>query len=393
MSINYIERNRQLDILFADLKLHMGSFDSKNNGRISQEKDVRWVDDVLKIERFITSVLMNKKPLFAQKGEIMKLAAEFEKLAISLNHTNPFKGALRTRPDTLENFVSEIINNLDESEHIFIQQFSEYLQLFFDCLNKEIERMYKNHKYAKEWPKSSRAKPRLNKDLYNIEIDALNDTVSSFRQEVKSEKIKKNITHLKNRSAKRYKSAMDYLDQLFAEHGKLTFIAIDLTFNDRRLAHNQMQEAFTKLIRNGKNHQALRHKVGHFCKWEYSHEKGVYCRVIFIFSAVEVDDIATQIEVIHNYWNDNITDGAGDIHNAKLSKEPKEFNSTYCTFGSGNSELIKQFKERILFYMTYIDIYYHPNALEVFKDIYNRGEFSKKVKEQAADDSKAASAS
>lgn len=382
MSINYIERNRQLDILFADLKLHMGSFDSKNNGRASQAKDVRWIDDVLKFERFITSVLMNKKPLFAQRNEATPLGQQFEKLAIPLNHFSPFK-AMLFPPETMQS-TRDYDLGLPEQE--LIKFFSDELQLFFICLYNKMPEAYKTLLHQILYSRKNEATASLNKDLIDDEKETLNNIVASFREQVKSEKIKKSITHRKNRSAKRYKSATDYLDQLFAEHGKLTFIALDLTFNGRRLTQNYMQEAFTKLIRNGKNHQALKHRVGHFCKWEYySDEKDVYCRVIFIFTAVEVADVATQIEVIHNYWNDNITDGAGVIHNAKLSKEPKEFNSTYCTFGSGNSELIKQFKERVLFYMTYIDIYYHPSALKIFKDIYNRGELSKKVKEPVSD--------
>lgn len=376
MTINYSERNYQLEMLFSDFKVFMGSYDSKNNASpLRTPLSSTWIDRALKIEKFITLVLMNRQPLFAHGNQPTRLGKEFAKLDMCIDHKDVFEEFVLGREYSK---ISAILAG------IVVQSFSEYVQVFFECIAHEIKKIHEDH-YVFIVNSSGNTHKRLKADhhISRKENSAINEAIEKFRLKVKTPDVKKNINYKKYRAAKRYKSACVYLDQLFDEYTNLTFIAVDLTFPYATITTDEMQRFFTKLIRNGKNHQALKHRVGHLYKWEYNEAKGIYCRTIFIFPAASVIDILTQIEVIHNYWNDNITNGAGTVHNAKLSKAPKEFLSTCCTIEQNNIELVKQFKERVVFYLTHMDIYYQPKSLNEFKDVYNRGEFKGQVKEQA----------
>lgn len=368
MSINYTERNYQLEILFSDFKLHLGSYDSKNNAAsLHSALSSTWTDRILKVEKFITSVLMNRQPLFAYADQPTPLGKEFVKLDLWLDDEEIFEKFV------LGKEYSKISAILEEILRLY---FSEYVQIFFECITQEMKRIYEDS-YVFIVNSTGIIHKRLdvNQHISRKENSALNEAIEKFRLEVKTPDVKKLINYKKYRAAKRYKSACVYLDQLFDAYTNLTFIAVDLTFPYANVTTDEMQKFFTKLIRNGKNHQALKHRVGHLYKWEYNQVKGIYCRTIFIFPATGIADIPTQIEVIHNYWNDNITDGAGTVHNAKLSKSPKEFLATHCTFAQNNTELVKQFKERVICYLTHMDIYYQPRSLNEFNDVYNRGEF------------------
>ena len=378
MAINHQERNQRLEVLIKDLKCHMLNYDKRHNPVNKNTITLAsYFDKLLAVESFITSVLMNKKCLLDLEVTT-PLGKKFDKLEI------PFLGT---------NLFHRVFNNKSET-------FSKYLIGLFEALYTSFDLLYeyefaegvRSHPAENEWCLLDELRPK--------EKETLNFSIDLFRKAVKESSFRKEVNADNTRAAKRYKSVLSYIDELFSEHDKLTFICLDLSFipapviirlplgpeqrdghvlnvMPQKITPENAQALFSKLISNGKNHQSLRELAGYLQKWEYTPEKGIYSRCIFIYPAKAVKDIDTLIESIHNYWNDNITDGKGTIHNAKLSKEPKEFYQTTCTMAAHDTALIEQLKQRVLLYMTHIDLFYKPVELTDFKRLYNRSENKK----------------
>lgn len=403
MAINNQVRNQQLDILLADLKLLMESQTSSKKF-LSQISPVNY-SKLLLVENFLTSVMMNKRDVFSN-GNLTDLGKKFEKLkffpnTLSLQDT-VLGGGTRRYP------------------------FSVYVKLFFDCLNREFDSLANdNPAYfirSSTSPVFNSAYNRapvfsLEEGLSGNQKQALNNAINKFRFETKSAATRSIINGMRQKATKRFNAAVEHFDGLLKAHGNLVCISLDLTFikpleeaeredtfssinrvskrismmhkkeeynglvsanpSDAKLA----QDYFSKLIRNGKNHQALRDMVGYYQKWEFSFIRGFYSRTIFIFPQDSVKNIDTLIESISNYWNDNITDGKGLVEKAKLSKTPKQLYVTACTIKAHDKDLIENFKQHVLLYLTHIDQYYNPEQLKAFKNLFSRSE-KKKYKEE-----------
>lgn len=395
MAINYQVRDQQLEILINDLKLHMGVKTSLSHkfGRTSNVDFPK----VLLVEKFLTSVMMNKRDIFIN-GKLTELGKKYEKLGLQ------YEGGDLGR----SNFGAK-------SEILGIQ-----MRLFFDSILEEIKilreeelaQLRRGYEFVRE-PKSNliiNEASFLESNLSSRHKEFLNKAITLFRQKLQSQATKLLISSTRQKAAKRFKAAEIHMDELLSRCGVLTCIALDLTFihpidankknvlsrghppiqlsRDLKVGElgfmiscqatsQQAQEYFTKLIRNGKNHQALKDLAGYFQKWEFSLSRGVYSRTIFVFPQEAVKDVDTLIESIANYWNDNITDGKGLVERAKLSKMPKQLLATVCTIKPNDKSLIEEFKQRVLLYLTHIDLYYQPPALKHFSNVFSRSEKKK----------------
>jgi hypothetical protein len=398
MAINHQVRNQQLDILINDLKLHMGVKTSVSNDTGSSVN----VDfsKLLAVENFLTHAMMNKRDIFLN-GKLTELGQKYEKLCIKHEDGSPERSTLGT-PST--------------------EMFSIYVKLFFATITEEFQKLREAE--SAQVPRIDMRsivglRPdfirqegfTLEKDLTGAHKNALNEAIKKFRVSIQSKESKQLINSTRQKATKRFKAAEEHLDELLAKHGVLTCIALDLSFIDtlepkvpdtvsftgrveltirpdvpktyssgvsQEIAQ-KAQEYFTKLIRNGKNHQALRDMAGYFQKWEFSPARGVYSRTIFVFPQSAVKDLDTLIESIGNYWNNNITDGKGLVERARLSKMPKQLFATACTLRKSDKDVVENFKQRVLFYLTHIDLYYQPVALTHFNNLFSRSE-KKKLK-------------
>lgn len=402
MAINHQVRNQQLDILINDLKLHMGVKTSVSNDT-GRPVNVDF-SKLLAVESFLTHVMMNKRDIFCN-GKLTELGQKYEKLGIRHEDGS-------SEPSTLGTPSSEM--------------FSTYVKLFFASITEEFLKLRENE--SAKIPLPHRASVvglepdfirykgfSLEKDLSGTHKTTLDNALKKFRVSIQSKESKLHINTARQKAAKRFKAAEEHLDELLAKHGVLTCIALDLVFiqtiqtkkrkpytreqlvgmtlgeidtekleQSRKLqAVTQVtQEYFTKLIRNGKNHQALKDLAGYYQKWEFSSARGVYSRTIFIFPQSAVKDLDTLIESIGNYWNDNITGGKGWVERARLSKTPKQLFATACTIKPNDKALIDSFKQHVLFYLTHIDLYYLPLELKYFKNLFSRSERKKPKLEQ-----------
>lgn len=400
MAINYQVRDQQLEILINDLKLHMGVKSSLSH-RYGRTSNIDF-SKVLLVEKFLTSVMMNKRDIFIN-GKLTELGKKYEKLGIQ--HEG---GDLARR-----NFGAK-------SEILGIQ-----MRLFFDSILEEIKNFREmdlanlraGYDFTREYEPGlimSNAS-FLESNLSAQQKRSLNKAITLFREKLQSQATKLLVNSTRQKASKRFKAAETHMDELLSRCGALTCIALDLTFiypidanrntpllkeyfhtqsprelkfgelayTSRHLATSQQaQEYFTKLIRNGKNHQALKDLAGYYQKWEFSSSRGVYSRTIFVFPQEAVKDLDTLIESIGNYWNDNITGGKGWVERARLSKTPKQLFATACTIKPNDKALIENFKQHVLFYLTHIDLYYLPLELKYFKNLFSRSERKKPKLEQ-----------
>jgi len=380
MAIKYQLRNKHLETLIEDLKLHMSNYDKHYNPVLEGERfhDIDFTK-LLKIEKFITSVMMNKRRMYEERLP-SPLAKDFDRLEISLFQKQPLRAVLKGR--------SEV--------------FGIYLKTLFEVFARDVDHLFdESSPYTGGYHRNAHGQIFRMSGHTVEEKNALNSAVDEFRARIKLDEFKDKLDKENTKVRRRYDTAKTHLDDLFQKHGELTFICLDLVFiKERRggslvlpllevprsLTADELQVFSTKLFRNGKNHHSLKDRAGFFQKWEYSLDKGRYSRCIFVYPTKLVADNDTLIESLYNYWNDNITDGAGSIHKAKLSKELKEFNKTYCTISKREENKIEQFKSRVLLYMTHIDQYYKPLQLNDFSNLFNRSEGTVSVRESADDE-------
>jgi hypothetical protein len=214
-------------------------------------------------------------------------------------------------------------------------------------------------------------------DLDVTDKKSLNELFNRYRSKIDETKFKNGVSKIRSNAQQRYDASVDYIDALFAVHGDLTFISLDLAYTDDYVL-NKWQEELQSFFNGRRGHQTLRDIVGYIGKWECSPSKGIYARVIFIIPQKDVKDEATIIKLLGNYWNSYIMEGKGAYHRAKLASEPKEFRQTCCSIKQSNAKLREQFNETVLLYIAKVQIFYLDKKLENFTNILIKGNMPKR---------------
>jgi hypothetical protein len=219
---------------------------------------------------------------------------------------------------------------------------------------------FKKNNYADQldpiWMKADMLTPM---DKFTI-----NNFVDYFRQVLADEKFQKKSKAMDARINKKYKEYCAYVNQLFKIHQDLTFICIEFTlpFNPSNKTKDLVpcRNDFFNRVRFTREFANI---VGYLGKWEYSTIKNYYFRTIFILPSDQVKDAKAVAKQLSMYWTEEITDGYGQTHHARLAFKPHKLKKATCQINGSDKKSRQLFEDRVIAYITKSEKYYAYDKL------------------------------
>ncbi len=373
------KRLKQLPILIEELKNNLLIFDIERN-QVSHrrfhvntmnkiEKQKKELENIENIEKFITHMMVSQHRLFSY--EVSKLGDNHMEPRLLEKMFFTFNGMYEHRP------IRGDLHNSSFSSDIQYSSDFELFLLFFDNLEKytyltpdQYFHSYIRSRTEKVALKSNiqfksrtRSNSLFKKELTENEKRKLYGTSEEFFKELHSEFHTKKLNQIDSNCLGRYKSACEYVSNLFDQHKSLTFISLDLCFQPYMSEEDKLQHLkdFKNRIRQ---HSLFSEMKGYLGKWEYTYAKNTYIRMIFIFSKIEKYMEDTIPELIGGFWNNGSREFRGSFHYALIASGDSKLNATLCTISSKQERLRQELENRTLFYLTYAQSYYrytYPN--------------------------------
>lgn len=364
-------RVEKLPILLEELKFHLLNYDEVRNQRdIGSDKrharNFKELEGEIKaieaIEKFITHLVMSGDCLFSNNLEddgrkivprtIEQKYFDFNRIYEDLDKYGHI-GKL---------FSLDIEYSLDF--RLFCSYFLD-LDLYFHISPHESLLEYNRLRRAKYALDSNRIfnksktqstlssnEPELydRKRLFNASRLLLEDIVDLSHKE--------QVNQVTSKNSVRFKNANEYISNLFDQNGSLTFIALDLCFSSG-YSDLDFQKEYLKNFKNRiRNHSLFSKMLGYLGKWEYSKIKGVYVRMIFIFTKIEKHMLDTIPELIGSFWKNLSDNRSASFHYAYLSGGQSKLNATLCTISAKNEKLRQELERRTIYYLTHSQSYY-----------------------------------
>lgn len=382
-----VERSKRiydLPVVLEDLACHLGFYDFQNQPSMDEvdEDDIK--DDLLEfkkqlekmisMESFITLFKIQQQYLFEKNRDLEE---------------DPTVDYRRTKLEQFFMNFNDVLEFGDPRNFLpWRVQFGADLELmlqlmepFFRFHGKSIRELKhrgvpsSNIQQKRTWPKIHRfdlfldeppqqeLNPKEKHALFGNKPITTKYKNNRFYFSLRLRELLKQDAHLKqvrviNANARdRHKRACDYIASLFKKYNDLTFVSLDLCF-DQRSSMLNLSNQLKEFKKKARKCEELPPMVGYIGKWEYTPIKGKYVRIVCIFEKQEKHVVALLPTVIGAFWVDDITHGKGKYHVAKLSSDWTIFNGSVGTISASDSSVRKQFERRIVLYLTHSQEYF-----------------------------------
>lgn len=403
MSYSQVKRIDNLSILFEEMHHNLLNFDMLHNPINNPSADDSYTDGCVlqkellilmeNVENLITTFIITDDCLFElnlveieQNGVYglakRKIEIDFFKInhifkTSNLKSDHQFGGA--------NSFSSKIQYSLDIE--LFLDFFGKRIH-FCKILTSRNNRGLKMIDLQKRALISDLAKEK--KPEFMEVLPSFSDEISSdfpllkdrqklfttslhFIAQLQSKEHRSKLNVVNSNVSARHKKATAYIDGLFDYHKRLTFVALDLCFDQETNVDNK-KDIFSRFKNGMRKHPLLKEMVGYIGKWEFSFLKSTYIRMIFIFPLLS--DYAQEqiVEIIGSYWKYHsiFEDKVGTFHSAKLASYPPQLDQTICSISQSQKQLRTEFEKRTIFYLTNAQDHYRSKQNEL-KEFFFKG--------------------
>jgi hypothetical protein len=152
-----------------------------------------------------------------------------------------------------------------------------------------------------------------------MEPECFNMLVKEIRTQWTTKTFKNQHQIRQKAAMTRYKSYSRYVDSLFRECPRQAIVFIDLYYETPYFNFNNIntvQKDLSHLLNNKRCNSIFQRLKGYIAKLDYNINKGIYCRVLFFFEAINKNDgyPLHLAEDLGDYWRDVITQGRGTYY-------------------------------------------------------------------------------
>jgi hypothetical protein len=160
-------------------------------------------------------------------------------------------------------------------------------------------------------------------------VKQLNQGVQRVREQVRSEAFCRKLGSSRRSVDKNAKSLRDYIDALFAAHGKLLAVRVDLSYknagqiNRPGAPREEAEQAIKdrdRFFRELKKQPFAEHYLGCVWKLEYGLFRGPHFHVLLFFDGTKVRQDGLFAKLAGTLWG-QITQGRGDYYNCNAHRE------------------------------------------------------------------------
>lgn len=385
-------RIEKLPVLLEELQQNLLNYDELRNQKsthrgylllkvklLRQENELEMINNV---EKFITHMLISDELPFEEEV-IRKDGFRRVEYRIVEQLFFTFNRIFEHRP---------IRNDLKNTYFSQCIQFGLDLELFLECFSSIehnslhfFNRIWddKNRLWAEIAAVPSRTSNSQKRTVNTLFTDTptlyekrkIFGTSEIFYQKILSKEHAKKLNTINTNCSARYKNACEYVSNLFDQHKFLTFIALDLCFPPRLEDAGDAKQKYLKSFKNRiRQHSLFSQMEGFLGKWEYSHIKDTYIRMIFVFKKTDKHMEDQLPEILGSFWKNSFKNRNGSFHFAFLASGKSKLNATLCSISLKQDKLRLELEKRTIFYLTYSQSYYRYK----YPSMYSLNTFQKK---------------
>lgn len=191
--------------------------------------------------------------------------------------------------------------------------------------------------------------------------------------------------------ARRYATAIDYLDQMFTQN----LVVYRIQFRVERcwgsLSQEEFSKLFTSFVRFSKRAKPLSMSTGYLGSWNVGYENKTSADVLFLFPRTKLEQLDEVGVSIIKYWDRFLNNHI----QAKINREPKdiinptecieiflsqpEFSSKYVVFAANDKKKQRLFKNTIVKYLCYKEVF-QPKPVDPIRKVLIKGSTAKVAK-------------
>ncbi len=191
--------------------------------------------------------------------------------------------------------------------------------------------------------------------------------------------------------ARRYATAIDYLDQMFTQDLVVYRIQFRVERNWGALSQEEFSTLFTSFIRFSKRSKPLSMSTGYLGSWNVGYESKTSADVLFFFPRTKLEQLDEVGVSIIKYWDRFLNNHI----QAKINREPldiinptecieiflsqPEFSSKYVVFAANDKKKQRLFKNTIVKYLCYKEIF-QPKPAAPIRKVLIKGSTAKMIK-------------
>jgi hypothetical protein len=331
----------------------------------------------VRLEIFIENLLASRGGLFDFPRQFDKFnPLTTDELTYSITRSCQQYFSLLDEQDKIQRLL---IYSCDEMTSLFLTSITIQLKTFFyrdvveDKFNLDLQKIDELNM------KSLALKDRYQVQTYQngslkIRTNQVSENFNRFEANIMQHKI----------CARRYVTASNYLDRIFLQD----LVVYRIQFRLERIGGGVPQEDFSKLftsfVRFAKRAKPLSMNIGYLGSWNVGYEKKTFADVLFFFPRIKLEQLDEVGASIIKYW-----DGFLNNHmQAKINREPTEvinptecieiflsqpeFSSKYVVFDANDKKKQRLFKNTIVKYLCYKEIF-QPRPVKEIKKVLMKG--------------------
>lgn len=331
----------------------------------------------VRLEIFIENLLASRGGLFDFPRQFDKFnPLTTDELTYSITRSCQQYFSLLDEQDKIQRLL---IYSFDEMTSLFLTSITIQLKTFFyrdvveDKFNLDLQKIDELNM------KSLALKDRYQVQTYQngslkIRTNQVSENFNRFEANITQHKI----------CARRYVTASNYLDRIFLQD----LVVYRIQFRLERIGGGVPQEDFSKLftsfVRFAKRAKPLSMNIGYLGSWNVGYEKKTFADVLFFFPRIKLEQLDEVGASIIKYW-----DGFLNNHiQAKINREPTEvinptecieiflsqpeFSSKYVVFDADDKKKQRLFKNTIVKYLCYKEIF-QPRPVKEIKKVLMKG--------------------
>lgn len=331
----------------------------------------------VRLEIFIENLLASRGGLFDFPRQFDKFnPLTTDELTYSITRSCQQYFSLLDEQDKIQRLL---IYSFDEMTSLFLTSITIQLKTFFyrdvveDKFNLDLQKIDELNM------KSLALKDRYQVQTYQngslkIRTNQVSENFNRFEANITQHKI----------CARRYVTASNYLDRIFLQD----LVVYRIQFRLERIGGGVPQEDFSKLftsfVRFAKRSKPLSMNIGYLGSWNVGYEKKTFADVLFFFPRIKLEQPDEVGASIIKYW-----DGFLNNHmQAKINREPTEvinptecieiflsqpeFSSKYVVFDANDKKKQRLFKNTIVKYLCYKEIF-QPRPVKEIKKVLMKG--------------------
>lgn len=356
--------------------------------KLIEEQSMTNLEKLRNVEVFLNKIEGLKSDLFVS-GPLFVRTKEGATLK---NIEQPEKVFYPTQYAKDELMLSSVFGNLTylaQFEIYSVNELSPRIGLFFDKNDANFRELRKlNNSYVLVSPDERNMNLKLRMfykrveqaegrkldtmpELHTEVIEFLNKKVSTYKEKLAAVRHTQNLDSSFQEKKRKFDK---YFIDLLCTYKKLYLFSLNFFIkgpSDGKFNFAEIKKDFFNSFRSNSNLKSI---VGYMGTWEYDGKNDFYFRVVFfVEDKLAEEQLSIVHTMIHSWESFNFTRRTKKYSHlfftaemSNISESKKSLRVPICRIGKNNNQLISDFSDRVINYITLSEKFFFPAELQIF---------------------------